>query len=351
MGDTTGIEEYYRSAAAAGTGFPGQLDEGFQARLVDAYADVPRADCDFYHTLDFGDGAVFPGVWDLRGGERPYLGYVDVAGQRVLEMGPATGHLSFFMERQGADVVCFDVAPGVPTEIVPQEGHDIEAQRRLSVGYSGRVRNSWWYARTRFGARCKPVYGDIYQLPPDLRRFDVAILGSILMHLAKPFHALEQVASLTDKAIVVTEPIPSVPADEDAALLQFVPADTAKSVVVWWQLTPGAVIRMLRILGFLEFTVHYHVQKHHAGHELDTPAVDSLMFTVVAERHPGWGPKLERTSAEVAADEELGRSRPDGAARAIALEAEIESLQRSASWRLTRPLRAVGGVLRRLGLR
>ena len=115
---------------------------------------MDRDQCDFYHTMDFGDG-VLPGVWDLRGAERPYLGFVDVAGQRVLEFGPATGHLSFYMEKHGADVVCFDLAPGLPADIIPQEGHDLEAHRRLSVVYTDRVRNSWWYGHRRLGARCR----------------------------------------------------------------------------------------------------------------------------------------------------------------------------------------------------
>jgi hypothetical protein len=302
--------------------------------------------------MDFGDGVgVIEGVWDLRGGERNYLGHVDVSGRRVLEFGPATGHLSFHMERCGADVVCFDLPPGWAADIVPQEGHDLEAHRRLSVVYAERVRNGWWYGHRRLGSKCRAVYGDIYRLPRDLGRFDVATFGSTLLHLAKPFFALQQAAALTDKAIVVTEPIPRVPEAPDAATLEFAPVDTTRTVVVWWQLTPGAVIRMLRVLGFLEFHVAYHVQKHHPHHALDEPAEESLFFTVVAERHAGWAPRLERSEAERAAELAVRRAWSSPRPAAEQALAEVASLRASLSWRLTRPVRLVGSLLRRAGLR
>jgi O-methyltransferase len=350
----TDFERFY-DGFADGSGLLGQLAADFQQRLSAAHAGIVREECDFYHTMVFGDEVVH-GVWDLRGGERAYLGRVDVAGLRVLEFGPATGYLSFHMERCGADVVCFDLPPGRAADIVPQEGHDLEEHRRLSRHYAERVRNSWWYGHRRLGSRCRAVYGDIYGLPRDLGRFDVATFGSTLLHLSRPFSALQQAAAVTDKAIVVTEPIPRVPEGEQAATLEFAPVDTTRTVVVWWQLMPGAVIRMLRVLGFLSFHVGYHVQKHHPHHALDAPAEQSLFFTVVAERHPGWAPRLPASEAEQAAERALREGRagaPRGGPppdREAAL-AELAALRGSWSWRLTRPLRALGSLLRRAGPR
>jgi len=345
------IASFYQNAIESGAGFEGQLAEEFQTRLALAHAEAGLDECDFYYTMELGDGEVVEGAWDLRGGERSYLGHVDVDGQRVLELGPATGHLSFFMERQGADIVAFDLAPGMAADIVPQEGHDLEAHRRLSLVYAERVRNSWWYGHRKLGSRCRAVYGDIYQLPGDLRRFDISTFGAILMHLSKPFFALQQAAALTDKAIVVTDSIPSLPAHPDATACEFAPVDTTKSVVVWWQLTPGAIIRMLRVLGFLEFSVHYHVQRHHTHHELDRPAAASLLYTVVAERHEGWAPRLERTESERDTELEVRRAWSRDAATVEQAQAELSALRSSVSWRLTRPVRMLGSVLRRAGLR
>jgi O-methyltransferase len=302
------IADFYRRAASSGR-FEGQLDPAFQAGLQRANADLPEERCDFYHTMTWRDGEVTPGVWDLRGRERSYLGWVDVAGRRVIEFGPATGHLTYHMEQQGASLVILDLAPGMPTDIIPQVGHDLDAHRRLNLEYMERVRNSWWYGHQRLGSHAQVVYGDIYRLPSDIGRFDVATFGSILMHLSRPFAALEQAAAITDKAIVVTEPIPYVPEDPRRADIEFAPIDTAKTVVVWWQHWPGAIIRMLRVLGFLEFSVYFHLQRHHVHHEMEKPAEESLFFTVVAERHPGWAPRLARTEAEISAEREVVRTR------------------------------------------
>ena len=331
--------------------FTGQLEEAFQAGLKHRFRNVRREECDFYHTMDFGQGDVVPGVWDLRGRERSYLGWVDVADQRVLEIGPASGYMTRYMEERGGDVVAFELPQGVASDILPQVGHDLEAHRRLGVAYIERVHNSWWYAHSKLGSRSKVVYGDIYSLPSDLGRFDVTVLASVLLHVASPFRALEQTAARTDRAVVVSEPVREIPADQGRPIMEFAPVDTSKTVVVWWQLTPGAIIRMLRVLGFLEFSVYYHLQRHHAHHEMDKPAEESLYFTVLAERHQGWARRVERTTEEERAEQEI---RHDWAAPAPAtadLEAELRGMQASLSWRLSRPVRTVGSALRRLGLR
>lgn len=344
------VMRFYEQAVRPGGTFTGQLTEEFQAGLVRRFGDVRREECDFYHTMDFGGADVVPGVWDLRGRERSYLGWVDVADQRAFEIGPASGHLTRYMEERRAEVVTFELTPAVAADIIPQAGHDIEAQKRLSIAYTERVRNSWWYAHTRFGSRSKAVYGDIYALPDDIGRFDVTLLGSVLLHLQNPFRALEQTATRTDRAVVVTEPVRRIPADEGRAVMEFAPVDTTKTVVVWWQLTPGAVIRLLRIFGFLEFSVYYHLQRHHPHHEMDRPAEETLYFTVVGERHPGWARRLERTTEEERAEQEI-RRRWAPAASTADLETELAGMRRSLSWRLTRPVRTVGSALRRLGLR
>jgi O-methyltransferase len=344
------VMRFYRETQEQKATFAGQLTEEFQAGLARRFGNVGREECDFYHTMDFGNGDVVAGVWDLRGRERSYLGWVDVAGQRVLEIGPASGYLTGYMEQCGADVVTFELPPGMPADIIPQEGHDLEAQKRLSVAYSERVRNSWWYAHTRLKLRSKAVYGNIYALPPDLGRFDVTLLGSVLVHLSNPFLALQQTATRTDRAVVITEPVRRIPLEEGRGIMEFAPVDTAKTVVLWWQLTPRAVIRMLRIFGFLEFSVYYHLQRHHPHHEMDKPAEESLYFTVVAERHKGWAPRLERTEEEERVEEEV-RRQWGPPVQAADLEAELRGLKASLSWRLTRPVRAAGTLLRRLGLR
>lgn len=343
MGDD--VQRFYEAAMSGGT-FDGQLADTFQSALRRSFAGVRREECDWYHTMDFGQGDVVRGVWDLRGRERSYLGFVDVSGQRVLEIGPATGHLTHHMEKQGGDIVAFDVTPGGATDIIPQVGHDLDAHHRLNIAYAERVRNSWWYGHSKFESRSKAVYGDIYALPKDLGRFDVSLLASVLLHVANPFRVLEQTATITDRAVVVTEPIRRIPDSDGRAVMEFSPVDTTKTVVVWWSLTPQAIIRMLQVLGFLEFSVHFHRQSHHVHHDLGKPAEESLYFTVVAERHKGWARRQAR-SADEEQEELLVRRQWAPESPSAALEAELLGMRSSLSWRITRPARMVGSSLRR----
>ena len=61
------------------------------------------ADCYFYHTMEVPGHGLMTGEWDLRGAVDDYLGKVAFAGQRVLEIGPASGFLTFEMENRGAE--------------------------------------------------------------------------------------------------------------------------------------------------------------------------------------------------------------------------------------------------------
>src|ERR1700722_19381468 len=86
-----------------------------------------------YHAMDIpGYGPVLNPLWDLRGSESDYLGHVTLAGKRVLEIGPATGYLSFYMESQGAEVVSVELSPDVSWDVVPDPDTNLDrgSQRR-----------------------------------------------------------------------------------------------------------------------------------------------------------------------------------------------------------------------------
>ena len=73
----------------------------------------------WYHSMVLPVSGEVTGEWDLRPTVDDYLGHVDYAGKRVLEIGPASGYLTFEMERRGAEVVCVELPPGAPFDMVP----------------------------------------------------------------------------------------------------------------------------------------------------------------------------------------------------------------------------------------
>src|SRR5215831_7108370 len=76
-------------------------------------------ECDFYHTVEIPGHGVVHGQWDLREHLDEYLGGYAFAGKRVLEIGPASGFLTFEMERRGAEVVALEVPDDPGWDFVP----------------------------------------------------------------------------------------------------------------------------------------------------------------------------------------------------------------------------------------
>ena len=264
-------------------GYLGQLEPQFQAKLAAARAFVERSDCDFYHSTTMPSGEEIEGAWDLRGGEVAYLGGVPFYRRRVLECGPASGHLSWYMEAQEADVVSFDVGWDRCIDLLPRPGVDPEWARMDAMQFIGTVQNTWWYLHREFGSKVKKVYGDIYDMPGDLGTFDVAVFAAILLHLRNPFDALSQAAARTTGQIVVTEPLQHPDVGPDDIVMRWAPWDV-NNPTNWWSMTPPIVIHMLEVLGFTHTEVTYSSHPHHLGHDLSAPATQMKMFTVVGTR-------------------------------------------------------------------
>lgn len=264
-------------------GYLGQLEPEFQAWLADQRAGVGREDCDFYHTVVLSNGEVVPGAWDLRGAEDEYLGGTHFGGQRVLELGPATGALTRHMEEQGAEVVCFEAGFDVSVDVLPFDGADMRRERLIMMRRISLVQNSWWYVHRDRGSSAKMVYANIYAMPGDLGKFDTTVVGSILLHLQNPWIALSEAARRTTGRMVVTDLVqdPDVPVEEN--LMRFSPLGH-EEITNWWSIHPGAVVSMLRRLGFGRTEVTLHTKKHHIGHRMDQEPVDMSLFTVVGER-------------------------------------------------------------------
>ena len=76
-----------------------------RARFVDRLED-----CFFYHTMELPGFGEVRGHWDLRGRFKEYIGGVSLEGKSVIDIGAATGFLSFAAEKSGATrVLSFDI--------------------------------------------------------------------------------------------------------------------------------------------------------------------------------------------------------------------------------------------------
>jgi hypothetical protein len=120
-------------------------------RVSDGIFAEPRVvkieDCLFYHVMEMPGVGEVGVAWDLRNGVDHYLGNVDFAGKRVLEIGPASGFLTMEMEKRGADVVAVELPDEPGWDLVPYPASVTEpamARRREEMR---KVKNAFWFQR------------------------------------------------------------------------------------------------------------------------------------------------------------------------------------------------------------
>jgi len=244
--------------------------------------------CDFYHTMDLPRYGTVQGQWDLRSGVREYLGGVDFRAKRVLDVGTASGCLAFWMENAGATVVGYDLSDAFDWDIVPFGGVDVRAEQASRKRHIARLNNSFWLAHRALGSSARVAYGSVYAIPDALGAFDIAVFGSILLHLRDPFRALEQALALTRETAIVTDVLPRrallLPlfARWFGACTFFLPDGRVKAPSdSWWLLTPALIVRMLGVLGFGSCQVTFHKQPYGGR--------SRRLYTVVGRRTAGFG--------------------------------------------------------------
>lgn len=245
-----------------------------------------REDCFFYHSFTLPEGEV-EGVWDLRGNPRSYLGEVEFKGRTVLEVGPASGYLSFHMEAKGAQVTCLEPPMSRLWDAVPLAGFHMPAWRATFAGQIRQVRDSFWYVHRALGSRVRMIEADPGALPESAGDFDIGVFAAVLLHCRNPFDMLESAARHVRSTIIVTEEYHPTLGPEP--LCRFHPNPAVQQVDTWWQFTPQYFVSALGVLGFTVPRVVLHTQRHPSSGREEVP-----MFTVVCEKPGGLPPNEGR---------------------------------------------------------
>ena len=203
-------------------------------------------DCYFYHTIELPDLGVQKGHWDLRSRFDDYIGGVDVRGKSVLDVGTATGFLSFEAEARGASrVLSFDMSDVRQQAIVPFKGKLYTYDQHDA--WIRKWKNAYWLCHRLLNSKADVYYGSIYALPQELGQFDITIVGAVLEHLVDPVSALISIARLTRERMVLVTPL----VESNEKIARFEPnADRPEADFTWWTYSVGLYRELLRILGF-----------------------------------------------------------------------------------------------------
>jgi SAM-dependent methyltransferase len=190
------------------------------------------------------------GSWDVRPTADAYLGGIDLEGKRCLDIGTASGYLAFEMERRGASEVVAvdaDLANLDSRDFVPfARGKDLATRKSEREQLLRAMQRSFWLAHRALRSNVRVFYGSVYELPDELGRFDVVMLGMILPHLRDPLLALENATRLCRGTLVVTQQAPEI----DDAYAYFLPRAGTDLDRVWWSMSDTCLERMLEIVGF-----------------------------------------------------------------------------------------------------
>ena len=251
-------------------------------------------ECYFYHTTDIPGYGLVEGEWDLRPGIRAYLGHVDFRGKRVLELGTASGFVCFHMEKEGADVVGYDLSDQQDWDVVPFARFDHQKFLLDRREHIRKLNNAFWLCHRAFDSRSRVVYGDVYSIPDQIGMVDICTCCSILLHVRDPFRALQKALTLTRETVIVTESAGIVslpfglreykrllPRKLAVPSMKFLPDwRTSEPKETWWRLSPEIIERFLGALGFERTTVTYHYQRYRRGKMI----LRLPQFTVVGHR-------------------------------------------------------------------
>lgn len=200
---------------------------------------------EWYHTVELAPGVLTPGRYDHRAYLEHYGLPEDLSGQRVLDVGAASGFFSFELERRGGEVTALDLPHWMAHDFGPRYRPDRpleEAERYL--------REPLAFAKEARGSTVDTVYASVYDLSPEEHgTFDLVFCGSMLLHVTDPMRALWCIRSVTTgKAIIATG------ISKDRRKRPLAEFHGAHDGTIWWLPNRKGLDRMLEAAGFEEWS-------------------------------------------------------------------------------------------------
>jgi len=244
------------------------------------------SDCVFYHTMELPYSGLQSGHWDLRGRFDEYVAGVSLDGRTVLDVGAASGFLTFEAEKRGGKVVSVDASSAAVWDRVPflSTLHATNYKRWLDEAnhYLNAIKKSYWLAHKELNSGAMVYYGNVYELPQMLGDFDVVLVGQVLVHVRDPIRAIGSIAKCCRGTMVIAEGM--IASDEPMSYL-LPRLEAPGNDFSFWHHSIGFYRELMKILGFeqeRESTAKYKCN-------LEGPAEGIDITTLVFRRvKPHW---------------------------------------------------------------
>jgi hypothetical protein len=116
-------------------------------------------------------------------------------------------------------------------------------------------------------------YGDVYHLPAVLGEFDIAVMGSLLLHCRDPLRIVEQCGKRA-RSLIITDMFH--PELEGAPLCRLAPTPENFLWHRWWHFSAEFFAQFLAVMGFATTEISTY-QQYYLG-------TAHTLFTVVGRR-------------------------------------------------------------------
>ena len=185
----------------------------------------------WYHTIDLGGGVVTRGIDDTPQRLARLQLPASLQGLTVLDIGAWDGFFSFECERRGAARV-------------------VAADHYSWHGGGWGTKAGFDLAREALGSRVEDVDIDVMDLSPErVGVFDVVLFLGVLYHLRHPFLALERIAPIAQRQLIVETVVDMVGMSRPA--MAFYPErELNNDPTNWWAPNVPAMRGMLASVGF-----------------------------------------------------------------------------------------------------
>ncbi len=239
-----------------------QADPVRYARVKELADSVPF----WFHSLDFGEGVVTPGVKSAEQIKREVeaIRFPDLAGKTVLDIGAWDGAFSFEAERRGARRVLALDHYVWSLDLVRQAAHFQECQAKgLPVPAWETVPEVWHPdtlpGKKGFDTACLALDSKVESVVANFMegdldsvgQFDVVLFLGVLYHMPHPLLSLQRLASVTRELAIIETAVVVVPGMEQYALCEFYETDELNfDPTNWWAPNRKALEGLCRAAGF-----------------------------------------------------------------------------------------------------
>ena len=179
------------------------------------------------------------------------IDFPDLKGMKILDVGPASGFFSFYMEQAGAEVASVEL---LNTDEFNKFGFNPLTKKENSKTFN---ESSFKVLYSLLNSKIRYLNGSIYDIGNKIlkgEKFDLVFVGSLLIHLRDPIGGLMSLSSICREGqIIATTPVWEGKIDVPEPMMKW--ANASFGSINWWLPNKSALEGWFLAAGFKDVNV------------------------------------------------------------------------------------------------